>query len=72
MEHDSGTNHYIQEGSDLYQNKVNLHFHFDMSKYTSWDEFSFKCFKSQMEKRFGDGSQTYKCLLQLAIFDKFI
>jgi hypothetical protein len=43
-----------------------------MSKYTTWDEHTFKYFKSQMERHFGDRPHIYNCLIQLAIFDKII
>ena len=52
--------------------KFRLSFEFDMSKYTTWDEHTFKYFKTQMARHFGDRPHIYKCLIQLAIFDKFI
>ena len=52
--------------------KVKLDYAFDMSKYTTWNEHTFKFFRFQMEKHFGDRPDTFQCLIQLAIFDKII
>jgi hypothetical protein len=54
-----------------YEN-TKLSYNFDMSKYSVWDEATFQYFKTQIERQYGDRPLVYKCLIQLAILDKFI
>ena len=46
-----------------YFKKVKLGFPYDMTKYTYWDEHTFKVFKKQMERHFGDRELVYNCLI---------